>query len=139
MKRVIVVIALALAMLLPVAAPAFAGTYNYNGSFYHLMYAGPSVVVRGATRCSGYQRQLSGTKPTAVRYALVTRRNTDPAQDYVHSWKTITGTTPYGFAFASFSAPNVSLRFWNLNYEGNWIGKNRVNTAGTFSGSWSFY
>lgn len=136
MKRALVVGVLTLTMLFAMAAPALATDYHYYTTFYHLSYANPLVTVSGLTRCMGAQRQLSGSKPTGIRYALVTSVSRDPAQDRVHTWKSVYGNVGYAFGFSALSRKDVRLRFWNLNYEGNWLGRNKVATGGTFSGAY---
>lgn len=132
-RRAVIVLALAAVLLFTLTVSAFATSYNYDGTFSHLVYCSPTFHVTGVTSCVGSQSAISGPSPW-IQYALVTRNNSDPAADTLWTWKILSGAQGYSFSFQSINKYNIRLRFYNMNYGG---GGGTSRTSGTYSGSFA--
>ncbi|RKL65075.1 hypothetical protein CR203_22675 [Salipaludibacillus neizhouensis] len=130
MKKFIVKVATLSLLLVGIyAAPAFAESYNFQGTYSNLIYSNSNFNVDGYSSIDGYQNS-DDAADTKARYSMVSK-GSEPANDTVISYFTETGTGDFNRTFRSFDS-YAYLRMDNLNDSG-WFGKEAITSSGTYN------
>ena len=134
MKRFILVAIVTVMLIVALAVPASADTYHYDGTFYHLIFAGATFCVYGTTSISsGYQYQINTPNNTGVKYAWGVGYTTD------YTSKTKYNVGSVSLSFPAINVASCAFRMTNVYWEGDHSGDNRVRAYGNINGNMYYW